>query len=256
MFNKNNILLTFIQFLELIYYCLYKIGFFKFNFSTKIFYFFYKKYKIIFEKKSIKFICKFIKQNSIVIDVGSNIGIYTYFFEKYSHATKIYSIEANRKNFMYLKKNFRNNKNIFILNKIVADRNKFFFLKNNISNPTGHFIDKKGEKIEGIKLDNFLKYNNKKISFIKIDVEGAEGLVIQGSKKILNKYKPTLYLEYAPERIARYGNFNLLKYLKDLKYNFYVEEKNLFKIKNIKQINKISNDKKVIDLLCHYKKIN
>ena len=44
-----------------------------------------------------------------------------------------------------------------------------------------------------------------KLSFIKIDVEGVEGLAIKGAAGIINKFKPTIVLEYTPKWLQSAG---------------------------------------------------
>ncbi len=73
------------------------------------------------------------------------------------------------------------------------------------------------EKIKVNKLDNIFK--NKKIDFIKIDVEGHELKVLNGAKKILNYNKAILNIEFDAK------NFNkknpIIKFLKKINYKYY-----------------------------------
>lgn len=240
-----NILETFFRFLS-------RTNITKNKIFLETFYFFYQFYKIIFEKKIILYLCKFIKENSIVIDVGANIGIYSHYFQKKFKKIKIICIEADKKNFNYLKKKFKTNNKLVLINKIASNKNKFYYLKNNKSNPTGHYINTKkyGDKILGITLDNFLQESKKKISLIKIDVEGAEGLVVEGSKKIIKKYKPAIYLEYSPERLKKYNSFDPLYFLSKYNYEFHIESKNKFEKTTISEIKNFTKKNICIDILC------
>jgi len=54
-------------------------------------------------------------------------------------------------------------------------------------------------------LDNFLEKTNEKIDFIKIDVEGAEKLVIEGGLKTLRRDKPYIIFECGKGSTENYG---------------------------------------------------
>ena len=80
-----------------------------------------------------------------------------------------------------------------------------------------------------IRLDSF--DFKEKIGFIKIDVEGHEFKVLEGSKKLLEKDKPVLLIE-----IDKYHSSKVKEtfiYLKELNYDaFYFDGNNLIKIFN------------------------
>lgn len=246
--NLKSLLIIFFEFLILL---LSKIGFWNFKTSYNLFYFFYIKYKLFFEKKEILYISSFIKPNSIIIDIGANIGIYTGFFLRYSDKkSKILAYEADIKNFEILKKKFKDFKKVLCINKIVCQKSGYSYLKNNISNPTAHFMAQNGKKMKTIKLDSILNKYKKKISLIKIDVEGAEALVLMGAKKIIKRYKPAIYMEYSAERVKRYVKFNFINFLKKNKYKFYLNKKGKFINISSKNLIINSNENNVIDFLC------
>ena len=82
------------------------------------------------------------------------------------------------------------------------------------------------------KLDNFNFQSE--IGFVKIDVEGHEQSVLEGSINTLKKYKPNLLIE-----IDRRYNVDVnktFKFLNDLGYNFYFyNKKKLVKIKSYEE---------------------
>jgi hypothetical protein len=50
-------------------------------------------------------------------------------------------------------------------------------------------------RVEAVSLDDFLKEWDRPVDFIEIDVEGAEGLVIEGARKTIESYHPILLVE-------------------------------------------------------------
>ena len=67
------------------------------------------------------------------------------------------------------------------------------------------------------------------VSGIKIDTEGNEFEVLEGSKNIIDKYKPHIILEYNTSSFEK-----CKKYLVDLGYSyFYIDDHNKLLIKDI-----------------------
>ena len=132
----------------------------------------------------------------IIIDIGANIGIVTDYLRNY--ASKVYAIEPALEHFEALKKNKEYNKwdNVEIFNIAIADRDGEMNLNKYNENRTMYSLtDNYGQGSELVKtmpIDNFLDINNiENVDFIKLDVEGAEDLILKskGFKKIASKVK-------------------------------------------------------------------
>lgn len=158
-----------------------------------------------------------IKPGDIVIDVGANIGYYTLIFAKLVGKTgKVIAFEPEPKNFEILKKNIEINNydNVIAEQKIVSDKCGKMKLYLSDSGIVGHRIKQienleKCIEVESIILDDYMKKLNLdgKINFIKIDVEGAEHVVLKGSKKILEKNNHLkIFTEFNREEIKKYDS--------------------------------------------------
>jgi hypothetical protein len=66
-----------------------------------------------------------------------------------------------------------------------------------------------------IMLDSLIDYG--KFDFIKLDVEGHEEEVLSGGKKLLDKHRPMMYVEFNNKK----GNDSLLEKLSSLDYEMY-----------------------------------
>ena len=99
--------------------------------------------------------------------------------------------------------------------------------------------------------DFFLEKYHQKISLIKIDTGGDELDIIKGSKKIIEKFKPTLLFEFDRERI-QYLNISpsSYDYIFELKYKVYLtlEDGILYEINSFKEA--IDYEGKFYDVCC------
>lgn len=146
----------------------------------------------IFEEKETKIFNEHIKEGDIVVDIGANIGYHTLTFAKLVGKTgKVYAFEPDPINFNYLKKNieFNGYKNVIPIQKAVSDitgKGKLYLYKRAGVEKIWDLKEKGNRptiEIDMIKLDDFIK----KIDFVKIDVEGAEGMVLRGMPNLLRQ---------------------------------------------------------------------
>ena len=150
--------------------------------------------------KNFEVLSQIITEGDILVDVGSNYGDYTDFFKSKLNGTgTIYSIELHPETYNQLKSKFENDQNIKTFNYAVCDidseieyfKGKDAWTNNIIGHDMPFTKNESLGKIQGITLDSLLK-NENKIKLIKIDVEGAEKLVLNGMKKIINNVENIL----------------------------------------------------------------
>mgnify|MGYP001452441419 CR=1 FL=1 len=209
-------------------------------------------------EKELSIIDNFKNKNKDAVDVGVYRGIYSY---KLSNEFKhVHSFEPNPILFPYLKKNLTKIiRNISLYNLAASDsngeinlkipsRNKSMFKTNyeelyKLGAATIHAENKIKKfdslKVKKVKLDDIL--NDKIISFIKIDVEGHEKEVIDGSKEIINKNKPTLLVEIEKRHTGRPVN-ETIKFINNLGYNsHYLQNGKLRSTNDLENINSENN---------------
>ena len=151
----------------------------------------------IFEKDERDFIKSRCKDNSVFIDIGSNIGLYSFsvgsVYKEFKN-TKIFSIEPHPSLFRRLKYNALQNKDIPINPREIAlmDKSGEFKLDTPNENLGQGKISKTGsQKVIAKNLIDFIKDEKiENISAMKIDVEGNEESVIipfieNANKKLL-----------------------------------------------------------------------
>jgi len=111
---------------------------------------------------------------------------------------------------------------------------------------------KKGEPVIQKKLDSFIS-EIEKLKLLKIDVEGMEKKVLEGSKKIIEKFKPILYIENDRQEKSQ----SLIEYIQSLGYELYWHLPRLYNANNFyKNRNNIFGNIVSVNMLCIHKSFN
>ncbi len=160
----------------------------------------------IYERIETEVVTKKVKKGDTVVDLGAHIGYYTLIFAKLvGEEGKVIAFEPDPDNFALLKKNVEINgyKNVVLVQKAATDipgKIKLYLSEGRADNRIYDSYDgRKSIEIESINLDNYFKDSSEKIDFIKIDVQGAEGRVIQGMSLTLQKNKDIeIMIEFWP----------------------------------------------------------
>jgi len=194
---------------------------------------------------------QYVNSGDFAIDVGANYGLITLLLSDITgRKGKVFSYEALPPVFATLEKNlssFRFYDNVNAYNLAVADKNELisitvpgddFGQASMRTHQTGSWSlsDKTTSyQCQAIRLDEHLK-DAAKIDFIKLDIEGAELLALQGAVKIIQKFKPVLYVEIYKEWTKEFGYhpIDLYHFLKKLGYRKFIVETPTtnFEIKN------------------------
>ena len=179
---------------------------------------------------------KKLRAGDTALDIGAHIGYFTLLMARFvGEKGKVHAFEPEPKNFALLSRNVEANKfqNI-ILNSValssVSGKSKLFLDKDNLGNMSFSELNipnssRSGAlEVETKTLDEYAKKIGERIGFIKIDVQGAEGLVFSGGWETLKKDKPTILMEFWPYGLKNNGTdpFEFLSELSALGYCFSV----------------------------------
>ena len=133
---------------------------------------------------------RYIKTGDAVIDIGANLGYYTYIFSGLvGKEGTVYAIEPI--------KDFHNllvNENVRVFDVALGKRNGTAFIEKWRDTNGAYRIADKGQPVNMRKGSELFK-DLEKIDFIKIDVEGYEMNIIEDMIAILKKHKPKLLIE-------------------------------------------------------------
>jgi FkbM family methyltransferase len=134
-------------------------------------------------------------ENPIIIDIGANVGIVSFYFAKKYPNSKIFAYEPHPLNFENLLKGIKENNitNIIPFNLAVFSKSdldvKIFLHENNTSAssvfryfPTDPYVEVKTISLKDIIEQNNISY----IDFLKIDCEGAEFDILENTELLYN----------------------------------------------------------------------
>ena len=189
-----------------------------------------------FSHKAIHNFADQLKVNDTVVDIGGNIGYTTILFAKKCGEGAVISIEPSKELFKTLNEHIRLNSltNVKVLNIGLGDigRSAQLFKVDKFNNGRNRILETAGKDVPSetitIKtLDEVVDCMNlKEISAIKLDVEGYEYKVLQGSVKTLKNMQPVMLIEVDDANLKQQqaGSKMVFSFLHELNYTGYDAE--------------------------------
>ena len=166
----------------------------------------------VLEPATEKYFCSILKEDMNVVDVGANIGVYT--LHALAAGCNVYSYEPTPKTYKILNDNigingFEPTGKARTYNVAVSDTDGD--AQFNIFDTSGHnsmFSEGESTNVIHVKtvcLDNHLR-SLERVDVVKVDVEGAEALVLKGMKDIIARNPDIIIImEFAPSNLKRAG---------------------------------------------------
>ena len=136
-------------------------------------------------------------RGATVLDLGSNVGFYTLLAaELVGCSGHVYAFEPVQRNIEFLRRHIALNKltNVTVIEAAICEltgRRRFQFHE---SAAMGHLSDDGQTEVNTVTLDDFVFRWGATPNSIKIDVEGAELLVLQGAREMLSQHRPAVLL--------------------------------------------------------------
>lgn len=154
-----------------------------------------------------------VKPGDVILDVGAHIGLTVQrFLSLLNGKCQVIAVEPVLRNFELLKKNTSNfpANSVSLFNIALGDRDGFAMFSQNKSfgaisqltelrsnDETGHWKDEEQQETPIHQLDSLIDLHHlPDPTFLKLDVEGAAGLLLAGAKRTLNRSKPIVYCQY------------------------------------------------------------
>lgn len=173
-----------------------------------------------------------VKRGDVVCDVGAHLGEFT--LAVADLAGEVFAFEPDPLAFKSLKKNVKSHKNVTAVQKLLWKNNERleFKLCPEYADSSVFDVDsgliRDVITVEGVRLDVELsKMGIEKLDFLKIEAEGAEPEVIEGTSSILESVKK-LAVNCGPERYGRKPTKEVSKLLEPYDFNICVEPSMVF----------------------------
>src|SRR5665213_101102 len=191
---------------------------------------FYALYKEYFEAGPIDRLREFVPAGCLVIDVGANVGFFSIRFAKWvGDGGKVISIEPEDRNYSHLLASLQR-ENLLeraeVLKAVAAAVSDSTFLEINPVHPADHKLsrDDTGLPVTAVTLDELVPDAGPlRPALVKIDVQGAEMLVLRGAGHILNSAGPALFIELHEEGLKKFDTSvaAILEHLSGYDYEGY-----------------------------------
>lgn len=181
----------------------------------------------VYEPWIAKLFQSIILEDFFCFDIGANIGVLSVEMSQLATKGQVFSFEPFTKSFTYLCHNIKQNNisNVKIYNIALANFNGTSNIKST-DNFDGEaqliFTQDLSTSINKIdlpdasnnitnvyKLDDWVKKNNvDRIDLLKVDIEGAEILFLEGASEVISRYKPDLVIELNPNALKSVSQAN------------------------------------------------
>ena len=171
--------------------------------------------KGVYEPVTTRFVKEMVRPGDVVVDIGANIGYYTLLFSELTGpGGKVLAFEPHPANCALLRKNVEANglANVEVFERAASNRSgKARLYLDRDGGAMYHSLIDLGERtsfldVDCVRLDDFLAGREGHLDIIKIDVEGGEGLALEGMGRILETNRRLRIIsEFSPEALRTAG---------------------------------------------------
>ena len=155
-----------------------------------------------------------LKPGDTFIDVGANIGWFTLIASReVGEEGRVIAFEPDPESFDILRRNVTVNKcpNVILEKDALSNKRGTIWLYIHDKNKGGHSLLKSDERsqrveVQALTLDEYLQGFERKIALVKMDTEGAEGLILEGMQStIQTQDRMDIVMEFAPNALRPLG---------------------------------------------------
>ncbi len=175
----------------------------------------------LYESHLVRLIADLVRPGDVCIDVGAHTGYITLHLARaVDSGGRVLAVEADPRAAELLRANLHHNslQRVSVWNCAAADQSgacPFTLSKqlgwssrfvNDLARPLASaVISVDARRLDDIAGEAGLRPGRDRLSFIKIDVEGSEHLVLAGARRLLAQFRPILYVELNRDSLSTAG---------------------------------------------------
>ncbi|MDP4604787.1 MAG: FkbM family methyltransferase [Erythrobacter sp.] len=194
-----------------------------------------------YEPETLTVLAKLATPNSVVIDIGANIGLVSMWLSQcVGTEGKVIAVEPSRWACDCIERNLQLSgiSNVDVVHAAASDSTGVAEL--DVIN--GYRIDnldtRKSERVSFVTVDEIIRDKNiDSISVLKIDTDGFEMGVFRGAHNTLSNLKPALVFEYGPDHLRKHSGVEpefLISFLNEYDYEIYGEDLKPLDVKDLR----------------------
>lgn len=173
-----------------------------------------------------------VRSTSIVFDIGAYIGAYTFTAAEIATAGSIHVFEPNPQSAQRLRQTINNNglTNVLLNECAIGDQSGVFqFHLHKTPTESGLVNVEKTTSVIDIPVQTIDKYcqnkNIPKVDLLKIDVEGAELLVLHGATRTIRESRPIMIVELHRKQSTSFGYTveDTVQHLQSIGYTLFTQ---------------------------------
>jgi FkbM family methyltransferase len=232
-----------------------KLGNFLFRNFFSIYNVLYPVFKRKQDKFEIELLKEHIKPGDVVFDIGANIGFYAKILSPLAGpAGRVHCFEPDTINFKHLVKATKNLPNVILNHNAIGPKTESIKIYTSKDLNVDHRTYKPEEydqeiDIDAVSIDDYVKgLDDKKVDFIKMDIQGFEMQAIKGMLNTL-RGNPSIKMisEFWPYGLRKSGSslIEYFNYLRELGFNIQLLHDNSLKdlsLEKVKQLEPLGKE--------------
>lgn len=167
-----------------------------------------------FDADLLRVVDTYITEHSVVWDIGANVGVFAFAAASIARKGSTLAVEADLWLAQLMRRSLRLESNdrlqLAVLPSAISDRNGVATFMIAQRGRASNALESAGGRsqmggirerltVPTITLDTLLDFFGAP-TFVKIDVEGAEEMVLRGAERLLRDIRPTIYIEVGKEQ--------------------------------------------------------
>lgn len=195
---------------------------------------------------------RLLGDGDVFVDVGANVGYHTFLASARVGATgRVVAVEANPENARLIAHTIESNAigNIELVPVALAAGRGYVSFGTHVGSNGGFLPDGasttgsgRGTIVPTLALDDL---DLDRVSVVKIDVEGAEGIVIDGATATIERHRPTFVMEFSKEMTTRVSARSPLEHLArfvDWGYSIAVIDRSTSEPQQVESVDRLLDD--------------